>query len=151
MVAGPAVVVRMGTARPLECRTAARGRVDVQMQPTMAMATQVGQALLGHQALRVVDGHLVEPTLVAVIGIEAVLLAASQSHEEAIGGPALQPEDTILADACRVHHEPKFPASVRYSPNLPRCIAPDAREIHALVRCMDFARVGSDAAREVGR
>ncbi len=68
------------------------------MESDIAATTQVDQPLLGHQVLQVRDGGLVEASQIAIHRVEAGDHAPGQPHEERIGGPALQPEDTILAD-----------------------------------------------------
>ena len=110
MVAGTAVVVRVGAGQRalLRAEQGLDGRVDVQMQASIAATTQVGQPLLGHQVLQARDGGLVEASQIAIDRIEAGDHTPGQSHEECIGGPALQPEDTILADGGRVDQQPEL-------------------------------------------
>ena len=110
VIAGTAVVVRVWPGQRTLLRTEQRldGGVDVQMESDIAATTQVGQPLLGHQVLQVRDGGLVEASQIAIHRVEAGDHAPGQPHEERIGGPALQPEDTILADGRCVDKQPQL-------------------------------------------
>jgi hypothetical protein len=110
VVARTAVVVRVGPGPRalLRAEQGLDGGVDIQMEATIAATTQVGQPLLGHQVLQVRDGRLVEASQIAIDRIETGNHASGQSHEERVGGPALQPEDAILADRRCVDEQPQL-------------------------------------------
>lgn len=110
VIAGTAVVARVGPGQRtlLRAEQGLHGGVDVQMESSIAATTQVSQPVRGHQALQVRDGGIVEASQIAIDRIETGDHAPRQPHERRMGGPALQPEDAILADGRRVDQQPQL-------------------------------------------